>query len=680
MSRQGRITQFLFPVLSGVLFALAFPSVDAGYLAWIALVPLLVAISDRSPRDAFIFGYVTGLVGFALILSWMRLFGVIPWMLLAAYLALYIGIFAALLRWLIGDRSPLWSLLLAPALWTGLEYLRSIGPLAFPWATFGVSQHAFISVLQVARVTGVYGISALVVLFNVWIASMVMPIASRVKGLAPSRGERGPANRQLVGMAMILALFLVTARSGLLQPPPAETGSLRVATLQPNVPPPLKFDPAVARNNMALLKSLIDQAAQTPTDLIVMPESALPSDLFGERGLLPVVGGWAAASRSTLIATSLENGTSNIAVSIAPSGSAVDRYDKSRLVAFAESGIRPGFRSTPLWTPLGPLGVAICFESIFPEVSRDLVRAGAQAIVVITNDAWSDGTGGPAQHARFAPLRAVETGRWVVQAANSGVSLIVDPSGRIAASLPVQQPGVLVGRIAFERPMTPYVRWGDWFAQLMLAAAAAATMLRRDTLLAEIRRPAFRTAAAVCALPLTGVAALVASGAPWWAWTVLLLGFAAVFAAGRIAPAAPESRRGFRGLPAALAAGSLLVAALWGVVVLAFRANQIPVEITVPREGGFVLQQLLIAAALELWLRGGAFTVLAAWRGVPVAIGVTTLVGMVVQLGLPAEALAWAMVTGIGFGLIRARTGSAIGLIVPHALGNLLIAFLTVVR
>jgi apolipoprotein N-acyltransferase len=678
VSRQGRITQFLFPVLSGVLFALAFPSVDAGYLAWIALVPLLVAISDRSPRDAFIFGYVTGLVGFALILSWMRLFGVIPWMLLAAYLALYIGIFAALLRWLIGDRSPLWSLLLAPVLWTGLEYVRSIGPLGFPWATLGVSQHAFIPVLRVASITGVYGISALVALVNAWVATTVIHTRSTVE-IVSGRPQPLRAKSLLIGIAVIVALIAFIWWM-IFEPPRPEAGLLKVATLQPNVPPPLKFDPAVARNNMALLKSLIDQAAQTPTDLIVMPESALPSDLFGEQGLLPVVGGWAAAARSTLIATSLENGTSNIAVSIAPSGSAVDRYDKSRLVAFAESGIRPGFRSTPLWTPLGPLGVAICFESIFPEVSRDLVRAGAQAIVVITNDAWSDGTGGPAQHARFAPLRAVETGRWVVQAANSGVSLIVDPSGRIAASLPVQQPGVLVGRIAFERPMTPYVRWGDWFAQLMLAAAAAATMLRRDTLLAEIRRPAFRTAAAVCALPLTGVAALVASGAPWWAWTVLLLGFAAVFAAGRIAPAAPESRRGFRGLPAALAAGSLLVAALWGVVVLAFRANQIPVEITVPREGEFVLQQLLIAAALELWLRGGAFTVLAAWRGVPVAIGVTTLVGMVVQLGLPAEALAWAMVTGIGFGLIRARTGSAIGLIVPHALGNLLIAFLTVVR
>jgi apolipoprotein N-acyltransferase len=680
--RQGRIaasvSRLVLPVLSGVLFWLAFPPVDAGYVAWFALAPLLFALEGRSPREAFVLGYLAGFVAFVLILSWMRLFGLIPWLLLAAYLAVYVGVFAAVLRWLIGNRSPLWGLLLAPVLWTALEYVRSIGPLAFPWALLGLSQHAAIEVLQLARYTGVYGISALLVFVNAVIAYIPGRIPSTIETVVESP-SRVAVRRLLPGVVALVAIILV-ARSGIFTPPPVEMGSLRIATLQPNVPAPLKFDPAAAANNLDLLRSLVTQAAAAPTDLIVMPESALPWDIFGSRGLLPEIAAWARSARSTLIATSLENGTSNIAVAVAPSGTAVDRYDKARLVAFAESGIRPGPGAAPMWTPLGSLGVAICFESVFPDVSRDLVRGGAAAVVVITNDAWSDGTAGPAQHARFAPLRAVETGRWVIQAANSGQSLIVDPAGRIAASLPMGQPGVLRGRIALHRTVTPYARWGDWFAQVMVAAAIAATMLRRKDLMTEVRRPAFRTAAVACSLPLIAVTALLLTPVPSWIWTATLLGFAAIFAAGRIGRISAGGQTERWGLPAATVAGSALVAVLWGVVVIAFRANQVPVEVVIPTGVAVMLRQLLIAAALELWLRGQAFAALASWRDVPAAIGVTTLMGMVVQVGLPAEAIAWAMVTGLAFGIIRARTGSALGLIVPHALGNLLIGFLTVVR
>ncbi|MGH2347875.1 MAG: apolipoprotein N-acyltransferase [bacterium] len=680
----GLARRLLLPALSGVLFSFAFPSVDAGYLAWVALVPLLLALQRRSPREAFLLGYLAGFVAFVLILSWMRLFGVVPWLLLAAYLAVYVGAFAGLFRWLVGNRTPMWGVLVAPLLWTGLEYLRSIGPLGFPWALLGLSQHAAIPVLQLVRVTGAYGISALIVFVNALLAAELARTPTRILEIVAGPGRDRRLIRFLVvavavAMAAGAAIVLV-GRWGILSVPPVETGSVRVTTLQPNVPPPLKFHPATAGNNMQLLQSLVSQAASTPTDLIVMPETALPADIFGSRGLLPVVGAWAQSARSTLIATSLEHGTSNIAVAVAPSGTAVDRYDKVRLVAFAESGITPGVRLGPIWSPLGRLGVAICFESIFPEVSRALVRGGAQAIVVITNDAWSDGTAGPAQHARFAPLRAVETGRWVVQAANSGLSVIVDPHGRVVASLPMEQRGVLRGAITLQGGMTPYARWGDWFAQLMVAAAVAAVALRRHDLLAEIRRPAFRTAATIAILPLVASLALFAARAPWWAWTAGLLTFVAIFSAGQVAPVAGYPLRGRRGFPAALLVGSLLVAVLWGIVVLAFRANQIPVPVAFPTDPALVLRQVLIAAALELWLRGQAFGALAEWKGVPVAVGITTLMGMMVQSGLPAEAIAWAMVTGLAFGIIRARTGSALGLIVPHALGNLLIAFLTVVR
>src|SRR5207249_2607745 len=140
---------------------------------------------------------------------------------------------------------------------------------------------------------------------------------------------------------------------------------------------------------------------------------------------------------------------------------AVSRYDKVRLVAFGETGILPGTRYEPLWTPVGRVGVAICFESIFPDVTRELVRNGAQVLAVMTNDAWFDGTAGPAQHAVHAVLRAVESGRWVVRAANTGLSMVIDPAGRVRVTLSPRQSGVLISRAGLVDAPTFYASRGD---------------------------------------------------------------------------------------------------------------------------------------------------------------------------------------------------------------------------
>src|SRR5439155_628361 len=203
----------------------------------------------------------------------------------------------------------------------------------------------------------------------------------------------------------VLALMLAIGW-GIRQVHTVREGPVVMAAVQPHVPQAQKFDPALAADHMRALQRLVGDGGRRGADLIVLPETALPLNLFGPGGALVEVGRWAHQARATIIASSLENGASNIAVAVAPSGTAVSRYDKVRLVAFGETGILPGTRYEPLWTPVGRVGVAICFESIFPDVSRELVRNGAQVLAVMTNDAWFDGTAGPAQHAVHAVLRA----------------------------------------------------------------------------------------------------------------------------------------------------------------------------------------------------------------------------------------------------------------------------------
>lgn len=649
-----------------MLFALSFPPADLGVLAWVALVPLLVGIRDLDPRAAFRVGYLGGFAGFLLVISWIRVYGVPVWLLLSAYLALQFGTFALAYRWIAVGRPPWIGVASVPLLWTSLEFLRSSGPLGFPWALLGLTQHTSLPVLQVARFAGVFGVSFLVSLGSAFVF--------------------GAIQRRFLAAAVPLVLLLGGVTWGARHIEPAPPGFLQVAALQPNVDQKVKFDPRYAREIMAGLEQMIRRASPDHPRLVIFPETAVPVNLFGTGGALPDVGRWARAARTTVIASSLENGESNTAVAVAPAGQAVDRYDKVRLVAFGEAGIRPGNQHKPLWTPEGRVGVAICFESIFPEISRALAQNGAELLTVITNDAvittgsTLDRWAGPEQHAAHAALRAVESGRWVVRAANTGLTRVIDPAGRVRAEISRGQAGVLTGQVAMRRAETFYAARGDAFAVGVLALAGI-LMLPRVILplVAQRRGQAFRQAAAETGFPFLATWLLLHSAAPAWMWITVLLGFAVIFRIGR----RPSSwGLTWRGAPAAVALGSGVVLLLWLLITTAYRSQGIPILLIAPATGWlpFALRQLFAAAALEGWLRGYAFSGLAESFGTVWAIVAATGLGMAMQTGLAPEAYAWAMVTGAAFGLIRARTGNVIGPGIAHALGNILMSAIAPVR
>lgn len=651
--------RFGLAFLSGLLLVASFPPLDLGLLAWVALVPLLFAIRGLPPRQAFGVGYAAGFVAFAGVVAWIRVFGLPVWVLLAAYLALYVGAFCSLYAWAGADRSTGVRLWLVPILWVTLEYVRSIGPMGFPWATLGSSQHGLLPVIQIAAATGVVGISGLVALGN---------------AVAAALGSRRVLT--LLGPAVVIVAVLGWGSQHARPHPP---GPLIAVALQPNVPQREKFAAEMATRNMNRLEDLVRTAQQAHPALIVFPETALPINLFGAGGALGRVGQWAREAQATVLASSLEDGFSNIAVTVAPSGQPLSRYDKVRLVAFGEAGVRPGTRHDPLTTPWGPVGVAICFESIFPDVTRALVHNGAEVLAIITNDAWFDGTSGPPQHAAHAVLRAVETDRWVIRAANTGISMIIDPTGHVTAMTSPQQQGVLVGRLAPTRTVTFYVRWGDLFAWTTIVSFVALMAPRMWGMLrAEWRVPAFHQALVVVIFPLVAAGVLLDGGREAWGWPLLLLGFVGLLSFLR-----PPGTWGFTRLHAlqSLGAGLVVVLGLWMLLALSYRAQGIPV-IWPPQSAWatLVVRQIGIAVVLESWLRGLAFASVAEWKGWSAAIVGTTLLGMALQTGLSAEALAWAMVTGFIFGLIRMRTGNMTGLIIPHAVGNLLLGLVAIVR
>jgi apolipoprotein N-acyltransferase len=666
----------LAALVSGAAFVAAFPPLDLGGLAWVALVPLLWAVRGRAPREAFWLGYLWGAVGLGGVLWWLTAFGPGAW----ALAALFTGIFPALALCtsaaLAEGPGRRLGVLLVPAVWTAVEFLRSHGPLAFPWALLGESQHRALVVAQIASVTGVYGLSFLVALVN-----------AALSRLALGRRALGP----VALAAAALAAAAVWGHAALRAPAggagPA-SGTFVAAVVQPEYAARFAWDARRAARDLVTLGRLTHEAARRGASLVVWPETASPTDIAGDPATLALIRAWVRGDRVSLIASALEGGRTNSAFSFAPDGVLAGRYDKMRLVPFAEFGERAGRGPAVLPTPLGPVGIAICFESTFPEIARQSVAAGAGVLAVITNDAWFGGGAAALQHAAIAPFRAIEEGRYLLRAANGGLSEIIDPRGRVLASLPPGVRGVLVGRVAAREALTPYARFGDLFGWGVVWVVAALLLLRaRATAAEELRDPALRRLLAVSLVPLSALgaaAALSAAGVPDPAIggaavpLPVLAVLASLLLLARGVPARDLGLTAAGFAPAALAG----LAAVAAFTLLAVRgaAAYSPAPALTPPPGGWAMggavQVLVVGLALEGWLRGLVFAAAAAWRGRAPAVLWAALLGAAAALPRGPEAMVWSLLSGLAFGLIRARWAQVPALALAHGTGAVLLGFL----
>jgi apolipoprotein N-acyltransferase len=481
----------ILSLIGGVVSSLAFPPVAAWPLAFLAPAFLLVALRDATPARGLFLGLVYGLAGFGITLSWIMLFGSLAWGALTLLTALSIGLFGAAFPLVRRPNRPVLTALGAAAVWTAIDWFRGLWPLGgFTWGSLGVSQVPNTITVRLAVIAGVFGVT-----FVVAFAAALLAEAAT--------GERRLARRfGWVGLAAAAALAPVVI------PFAGATGRpIDVAAIQVDFREGVRGgsreegDIAVTRLNLDLHRRLKD----SPPDLAVWGESALdPASLqildeiratITDVGV-PVLAG----STSGDVRSAPPSGGTlfNQAVVFDDGGAVVDVYRKTHLVPYGEYipwkavvgwipaleqiayELTPGERLHTLSAPgLPRFAAPICFENSFPALDRELVRRGAQFLVVLTNNASYDETAASAQHLQMSRIRAIEDGRWVVHAAVSGISAFVDPSGRTYQQTELFEPALIRRTIRASTERTLSVRWGDWLPLVSLAFAVGLAAMPR---------------------------------------------------------------------------------------------------------------------------------------------------------------------------------------------------------
>jgi apolipoprotein N-acyltransferase len=524
----ARSLDYLRAAVSGFLLALSFPKFGHPAFAWIALAPLLTALA-RESRSRFVrplglahalrLGLLTGVLYFAGTLYWitgvMAVYGgIATWAAvlvngaLILYLALFPGLFAVIVRRLflsVGRRA----LLAAPVVWVATELGRTYLFTGFPWVLLGYSQASVLPIAQLASLFGVWGVSMLV--------------ASVSAGLALFALEPAAAGRsRWLPAATVLAVVLAVAGWGSRRAATAawtrEGEPVRVGLIQGNVDQGQKWSPDSAAAIFDSHIRMTRQAIGAGAEFVLWPESSTPFRFEEDQADADRLRALARQARVPILFGSDEvvwrndvtrgvrrvvDKMFNSAFLVRPDGSTGGVYRKMHLVPFGEyvplqqvfffaaplteqvGTFSPGVDAVVLPVRGHPVSVAICYEVVYPALVRQFVAGGSELLTTITNDAWFGPTSAPYQHFEQASMRAIEEGRYMVRAANTGISGIVDPYGRVVAKSAIYEPAVLVGDARYLRTSTFYARHGDvlpygsallTLALLVLSRRASRTM------------------------------------------------------------------------------------------------------------------------------------------------------------------------------------------------------------
>ena len=500
-----------YSLATGLLLALAFPPFKTGFFGYVALVPFFILLENKGFREVVRWSYLTGLFIAIFTLFWIghvTQAGLIGALLVIPLYLVFYGIFHALIVRLQRPRA----LFFLPFFWISMEYAQSLTELAFPWNCLGYTQSYYLPLIQFAEFTGVLGVSFWVLTLNLVIWYLLRhPLSRRV---------------YMVWAAVIACWFLVPLRFGLkaMRTPDFPARTISVALVQGNVDPFEKWEEGSTENNLILYEQMTHAAMAQKPDLIIWPETALPFYLRAEHQYLERLLDLADSIRTPILTGALDYRYPdeekylyyNSAFLIEPGERFLQSYAKMRLVPFSERvpyrnyfpfkyikhllydmalGIgdyargdewtvfsTPVKEASPEPTPAAApfrikFSVPICYESAFPDLVRRFHQAGAHFLVIITNDAWFGRTTAPYQHARFAVFRAIENRIAIARCANTGVSCLVDASGRTYRATKIFQPAIVVDNLQIHGRETLYSRHGDWFPGLCVLVAAAALVV-----------------------------------------------------------------------------------------------------------------------------------------------------------------------------------------------------------
>jgi len=493
------------PLLSGALMFFAFPDYHQAVLAWVALVPVMLAIAGKKPAVAFLLSLVCGICFFLGLFNWILVVSKYSWLhhtLLALYLGSYIGIFGLAFAIISRRINTTAAFFAAPFIWIALEFARSnMSFIALPWGLLAHSQYQTPLVIQIASLAGVYSVSFLMVAMNCAVAACVYALQSyRDKKIAWTKGR-------LALISGTATLFLFALFYGnLLSSKPFSGERLKLALVQGNINQSQKWDPMYAGVIMRTYAESSLEVSKHKPDLIVWPETATPRAISMDPGVYREV-----KRIVNLTGTNLLLGSSqpqkfkkpghknfkyyNSAFLITPGTpkSKPQRYDKIRLFPFGEylpyrnsipwasisvpdvSSYVAGKEFKLFELPPHRFGVTICWENMFPDLFRQFVKNGAQFMVNLTNEAWFGKTEAPDQFLSMSVFRAVENRVFVVRCTNTGISCFIDPNGRVYGRVEDSNGedtfirGFKIASIVPQNSKTFYTRYGDWLVWLSLA-------------------------------------------------------------------------------------------------------------------------------------------------------------------------------------------------------------------
>lgn len=488
-------------VLSGVALGLAFPKFDLSLLAWVAFIPLLMVVDGESIRRVFGYAWLQGWACYLVSMYWVSytlnhfagvnwIVACVPMMLLAAVMALYTGLALGAAEF-VARRIAVPLFVTLPIAWVAAEWLRSFFPVGFPWNLLGYAAWRDLGLIQFAEITGVYGVSALIMFFNAVVFTVLFTRHSR---------RIQTWSLSALTVLMVAALGFGTARMKMLERE-SPAGRLRVAMVQGDIPQSIKWDPAFLDSSFNIYMSQTEAAVKSKVDLVIWPEAAAAFFFQPDNNYPPrFIGDM--AYRDRLLEMAREThvpvllgapalgvsdgrlGIYNRAYMVSDKGQIAGHYDKIQLVPFGEyvpfrpilgffvdkivhgfGDLIPGTAQTLFDVKGARLGVLICYESVFPDLTRREVDKGADVLVNITNDAWYGKSSAPYQLLAMAAMRSVETKVPMVRVANTGISAVIAPDGRITAPTPLFKRGTEIEDVKWRPRCTVYTAVGDLFAE-----------------------------------------------------------------------------------------------------------------------------------------------------------------------------------------------------------------------
>ncbi len=494
--------RYVLSCLSGLLLALSFPTPNLFLLAWIALVPFIYSILDSENRfTTFKLGLIFGIVFFFSTQYWIyhsiTHYGNIPFilsisivLLLCIYQGFYIGLFGVLLNFSC-KRLSLPVSISAPVLWITFEYLRGVLFTGFPWSLLGYTQFQFLPLIQIADITGIYGISFLIVFSNGIISEFLL--YKKYQG-ADIYNYTATGGGKLLSLLIFLIIIVLSITYGFARIKSIKGNDVIVVSIiQGNIDQSKKWDPEYQDEVLKIYKNLTIKALKDMPKLVVWPETSVPFFFGSDRKNTEALIDFQRSLNTYLVFGSVlikefkknKYSLSNSVILLSHNGKTIFNYDKIHLVPFGEYvplkkilffidklvvGIGDFVRGEEYSiaeTQIGKFATPICYEIIFPGlIRRFYLNNGGDLLITITNDAWFGRTTGPYQHFVMSIFRAIENRKPLIRAANTGISGFIDSTGKVLKSTRLFERTFITETVIKNTEMTFYTRFGDIFAYL----------------------------------------------------------------------------------------------------------------------------------------------------------------------------------------------------------------------